>query len=137
MPGIITFKPIHADLEKGTNFLGTLNPYCTLTIGQQKAKTGICKRGGASPKWDDSLILKQENQSVCHFELKARKIGIPRTIGTCEIDLEEFIKEKKKTKWVAISHNNKIVGQVLIEGAFEAEYDTSKHDLVDINLDFE
>jgi len=138
MPGIVIFKPINAELDKDKGFLGILDPYCKIILGNQKVTTHICKKGGSKPEWNETLKLKRD-KPLCRLEVKSKGLIFSKTLGICEINLDELEKEARTgttTKWHLISYKNKLIGQVLIETTFEEDtFDSSKPDLVDLNLD--
>ena len=140
MPGIVIFKPINAELDKDKSLLGVLDPYCKITIGNQKVLTHVCKKGGSSPEWNEILKLRRD-KSLCHLEVKNKGIIFSTTLGSCDINLDELEKEGRAgttAKWYIISRKNKLVGQILIETTFEEDtFDSSKPDLVDLDLESE
>jgi len=122
MPGTVTFKPLQADLTKEKTFLGTLDPYCQIILGHKKVKTQVCKKGGSSPIWNDSLTLKKEDESVCTLELKDKETLIPDgTIGRVQIDLDEVVVNKKLSRWYDVMNKDEIMGQILVESYFTPE----------------
>lgn len=56
--GVLIVKPICAQLKKDTEFLGKMDPYCKITVGNTTLKTHTANDAGKNPTWMDSLSFK-------------------------------------------------------------------------------
>jgi len=121
MPGTITFQPRQADLTKEKTMMGTLDPYCKIILGDQKVKGSVCKKGGATPIWIDSISVERGNESVCLLEVKDKEKLLDKTIGSVQIDLDEIALHKNLSRWYDLTHNQEIVGQIFIESSFRLD----------------
>jgi hypothetical protein len=55
--GILTVKVKEGKLIRDTEYMGTMDPYCTITFKEQKYKTKVNDNGGKTPKWTDEFQL--------------------------------------------------------------------------------
>lgn len=47
-----------------------MEPYCEVTLGQQKFRTKLCKNGGQTPSWPDEFSArKQSLADIIKFEI--------------------------------------------------------------------
>ena len=53
----IRIHPVCAKLKKDQDFFGKMDPYCEVTVGQQKKKTSVAKDAGKTPVWNDELVF--------------------------------------------------------------------------------
>ena len=119
MPGFITVRPIQADLNHAKSFLGTFDPYCQVELGNKRAKSHICKKGGATPSWDDKIVIDREDEMFCLLEIKDKETLIrDKTIGTARIDFDQALTNGSSARWYDVYSNDEIEGQILVETIF-------------------
>jgi len=122
MPGTVTIRPLSAKLTRDTELFGKMDPYCKVILGKQQAQGQVCKNGGKHPHWDDTLILKRNNESTCHIELKEKDWLLPDgTIGECDINLNEIEDARRVLKWYNVFYQHHNIGQLLIEVTYEPD----------------
>jgi len=122
MPGTIIIKPIKAHLIHDNEFFGTLNPYCSISLGSQEVSSQVCRNSGKEPHWFDSLIVKRGYEPSCTLKIKDREwFKSDDTVGTAEVDIQEIESQGRVNKWYKIYKNNEPAGEVLLEAVFAAD----------------
>ncbi|KAM3144792.1 hypothetical protein pb186bvf_003101 [Paramecium bursaria] len=58
-----------ACLTKDVRVFTKMCPYAELKLGQQNAKSSICKKGGTAPKWNDEFTLLNDGKSELVIKL--------------------------------------------------------------------
>jgi len=53
----VIVRPIRAELAHDNDFIGKMDTFVELLVNGQEFQTAICKKGGKTPVWNDSLIL--------------------------------------------------------------------------------
>ena len=51
--GTLSIKPLSARLNKDLDSCGKMDPYCSITIQDQKKKSSVAEEMGKFPKWTD------------------------------------------------------------------------------------
>jgi len=119
MPGTVTFKPLAASLNLGKK----ADPYCTFTMGDQRAQGKPSGMGGKNPHWDDSVTLNVVDQPKCVVELKDQNNKSAKGfIGNFEIDLHEVESNGKLRKWFTVFNQNKTAGEILVEASYAMDH---------------
>jgi hypothetical protein len=119
MPGTIIFKPIKATLLNESDSFLKMDPYCSIIVGSQEATGKVCKNGGKSPHWEDSLILRRQFEPSCLLKIKDKEwFKSDSTLGLVEIDLREIESQGRLTKWYKLSYDNKPAGEILLDAVF-------------------
>jgi len=122
MPGTFVLKPIEANLTHSTELIGKMNPYCSFSIGNERVKGQVCKKGGKHPHWNDAITIPASNQPTLLLEVKDQdKITKDDNIGTCMIDLQELQSCGQVSKWYPLTYKNKPAGEILMEAAFQGD----------------
>ena len=134
MTGALNFRFIEANLNHEHSKLISMDPYCQITIGNEKYSGEICKEGGNHPYWFDNITLQTSGETKCLLEVKEKHTILPDfVIGSCEIDLMEIEAQGKIAKWFTIRHNENVTGEVLLEISFNpGEFtmdEPAQHDL--------
>jgi len=68
-PGTLIIKPLQAQLMRDTEIIGAMDPYVIFSLGGNKVKTGVCKNGGKTPFWSDTLILTRNAEDTLFVEV--------------------------------------------------------------------
>ena len=120
MPGTFVFKPIEANLTHNTEWLGKMDPYCAFIVGDQRLNSGVCKKGGKHPHWNDTITIPGSSQSRLTLEVKDNDaLTKDDEIGSCMVDLQEIEMQGKVSKWYPLYHKNKQAGEILLQASFE------------------
>jgi len=122
MPGTIIIRPIQAKLEINDGLIKKLDPYCIAVIGNTVAKSSVCKKGGKTPQWQDSLILSHADEPYCFLQVKDRNILKDRKLGSCTIDLEDTLSSVFSQRWYELYDHERPVGEILIEAKAGRDY---------------
>ena len=107
-----------AKLTRDTEIFGQMDPYCLLTIGGQKEKTKVHKKGGKKPRWDQefSFVCKGEEEMLvdCFDEDTFKKDDL---VGTGLIQLNAVLNGSYNGK-VIIYYKKKSAGELYIDLEF-------------------
>lgn len=117
MPGTIVFKPLEVNLSKDPS--SNSEPYCTFTLGDQRAERKISENSGKD-LGKDSVAFKVKYQPICLVEIKSQEKSNDY-IGNFEIDLHEIETNGKLKKWFTIFNEDKSAGELLMEATFTSE----------------
>ena len=116
MPGTVIFKPLHANFKHDLNFIGKMNPYCKVQIGDKKTRGAVCKSGGKHPSWDDSIVVERNNELSCEIKIRDKNTLTPDSkIGVAKVDLNAVAALGRVMKWYDIINKDRIEGQILVE----------------------
>ena len=67
--GNIIVRPICARLLRDTDTFSKMDPYCVITLGNQKQKTRVAPSAGKTPNWQESLVFKRTYEDVFKIEV--------------------------------------------------------------------
>ena len=65
--GTFIIRPICAKLTRDTDLFTKMDPYCVVTLGNQKQKTRVASGAGKSPNWQDQLVFKRNFEDAFHI----------------------------------------------------------------------
>ena len=120
MPGTLKIKPIQANLIHDTAVFSKMDPYCKFSVGNQKAKSEVCKDGGTHPIWKKSIEIPLNiDQSKCLVEIRDENLLKDQNIGSCEIDISEVKNIGQVTKWYSLEFDNRKAGDILLELSYQ------------------
>jgi Ca2+-dependent lipid-binding protein len=113
----IVIKPLNAKLTRDTESFGKMDPYCLITLGQQKQQTQVAKDMGKNPVWKDTLTLKRLNEDSLTIDiLEDDGPGKFETIAQATLSLTQILTKKgKQSENVKLQFNKKDAGQVFLE----------------------
>jgi len=121
MPGAIVFKPIEAKLTHDTDWITKMSPYCVFTVGDEKIKGEVCKRGGTNPHWQDTVIVPM-NFNECIVELFDQHTLLPDdNIGQFIVDLDEIEFRGNLKQWYPVFYKGKHAGELLLDAVFTSD----------------
>ena len=61
-------------------------------MGSQKIKSSVCKKGGKSPRWNDTMILNGPVIGDLIIKVRDRILGGDRVIGEAHINLSKYLR---------------------------------------------
>ena len=124
MPGALIVKPIEGKFKKNLDLFGKMDPYCTVFVGDQIAKGEVCKRGGKTPHWSDTIsIPRAADEPVMYVELKDQDIfKSDDLIGVCQVDLNSIPDKTSITNWFPVFNKKEIAGEVLLEITYKSNH---------------
>jgi len=119
MSGTLVFKPLEAKLTHDTEFLGRMDPYVIVVVGDKKAHGKVCKDGSKHPKWNDTISIQRDSEPVCYIEVKDKDhLSKDDLIGAGEINLSHLTPNTVTAKWYPLFFKQKPAGEILIEILF-------------------
>jgi len=122
MPGILTFKPIQANLIHNTSHIMGMDPYCFITVDNNQISGEVCHKGGSRPHWQDTITVSAAQDSRCLIEIKDKGLLLhDSNIGSCEVDLKEIVSQGRVLKWYPLNFDNQPAGELLVEASYQHE----------------
>jgi C2 domain. len=121
--GIIIFQAKYGRLTHNTDWLGTMNPYVIVRMGDQKVKTEPAKNMHLTPRWTSQLNLVYRNETHMQIEVKSKELLKDRLIGTGTIDLTKWQQKgiQKYSEWVPLFYKQVQAGAILVEMYFQRD----------------
>lgn len=120
--GLLTLKVEEAELQRNTEMMGSMSPYCTLVFKNNKLKTKIHNYGGKKPVWGDEFVLEVEDPSE---ELALRvwdqDLTSSDAVGWCKIKMSSLIINNGVDDWFEVMYDNRPAGKVRFTTTFEPE----------------
>lgn len=110
----ITVQPVSAILTDCKELLGRLDTYVVVKCGHQRLKTKTHTKGGRSPEWNDSLVLKlrPSDTSIRVKVRDTRSLKWDSHIGGTVIPLFDLFIKGKIDKEYEITRKSKVVGKI-------------------------
>lgn len=122
MSGTIVIKPLQAKLTRDVDVLSKMDPYCLVMIGNQKVHGTVCKSGGKTPKWEESITVRRNNEPFLYIEVKDKDtFSSDEIIGVCQINLDELSSQSVTARWQPLFYNQKPAGDLLVELVYTAD----------------
>ena len=105
--GILTVKVKEGKLIRDTEYMGTMDPYCTITFKEQKYKTKVNDNGGKTPKWTDEFQL-QVTDPTEELMLRCWDQDLTKSdaIGYCKIKCSSLMFNRGVHDWFTIHYEN-------------------------------
>jgi len=120
MPGSFLFKPIEANLTHDTGLFAKMSPYCAFTAGDKVFNSEVCKTGGKTPQWNDSVKVIVENESEVLVDVMDKdRLLTEDHIGSFRINLDEIKTQGYLSKWFSLAYNGQPAGKILIDCIFQ------------------
>ena len=66
-PGHLTVRPMSAKLTRNTEFFGSMDPYCIVSLGECKQRTRVADSAGKYPHWQDQFIFRRTTEEQLFF----------------------------------------------------------------------
>jgi len=122
MSGILTIKPLKAQLTRDVNFIHRMDPYVMFTLGTQKRRTTVCHDGAKKPVWTDVIVLNKTFENVLIAQVyNVENIPFLKDswIGTAEINLNNLSTGYfQGQQWFDIWYDQSNAGKILIDLTF-------------------
>jgi len=123
MSGILTIKPLQAQLTRDVNFIHRMDPYVIFTLGTQKRRTTVCHDGAKKPFWNDVIVLNKTFENVLIAQVyNVENIPFLKDswIGTAEINLNNLSTGYfQGQQWFDIWYDQSNAGKILIDLTFQ------------------
>jgi hypothetical protein len=94
---VFIIKPVSAQLVKDHDFFGKSDPYCVITIGQERQRTKTHQGGGKKPLWYDTLQF-QSNGTIMKVEIFDEDVGRDDLIGEGSVNLNQLTNNPMRTE---------------------------------------
>lgn len=117
MPGSFVFKPLQANLIYDKDKIGSMDPYCVLTLGHHTAKTEVAQSEGVHPHWEDVISMERKHdESYVYVKLVDKDFGSQDDfIAEAKICLEAVEVKKRILQWYSVFDNGRLAGELLMD----------------------
>ncbi|GMH33645.1 hypothetical protein BSKO_01479 [Bryopsis sp. KO-2023] len=92
MPDQLLVRLVQATNLRDAAHFGVQDPYVSVTFGDELKRSKVCKGGGVSPKWEETITFDVFDHSVASLRLTVETkkfFVVGEIIGTAEISLTE------------------------------------------------
>ena len=110
-------RPLQANLIYDKDDVGSMDPYCVVTIGNHKGKTSIAKSEGLHPHWDEAIKLERKHEeSFCYIKIMDHDtVSSDDPVGQVKICLEPVETKGTLLQWYSAYDHNRLAGEILVE----------------------
>jgi len=122
-PGSIICKPISAKLQHDTDWFTKMAPYVVFIIGTQRNKSRVCKGGGKTPTWTDTLTLQRTTEDVLYFEIwDDETFGKNELVAVGEYPVSKLLTAfgYHTNEWVPLYYNKRPAGHINLDLTFQS-----------------
>lgn len=116
MAGKLNVKPCAAKLTHDTEFLGKMDPYCKIKLGDIMKRTSVHNSAGKFPSWRDELIFERHFENTLTIECwDADTVSNDDLIGEATIPLQDTISKGHTDDWYQLSYKGRPAGTIRVE----------------------
>ena len=121
--GKLIVKPTRAKLTRDTEFLGKMDPYIALSVGDEKRRTKTHDNAGKTPVWFDVFEFNKTNEETIFFDVHDEDVGKDDLVGSGTISLDAICVAKPPhfSEPIKIFYKEKEAGEVYFEITFVPE----------------
>lgn len=117
--GTLTVMPICGNFERDTETVGTMDPYCIVTVGSNNERTKVHPDGGKYPQWTDTFTFNVNGEEKVKFECKNRNhVASDDMIGSCEFALAQVYQAGVYNDFLQIFYNSMPFGTIRVQMNF-------------------
>jgi Ca2+-dependent lipid-binding protein len=69
MPSTLKIFPLAGRLTRDTENVGSMDPYCKITIGTRQERSRVHADGGKFPQWNDEFDFTIVAEDIIKFEV--------------------------------------------------------------------
>ena len=114
--GALIVKPISGKLTRDTEFMGKMDPYCVVKVGNQKKRTAVHHSAGKFPCWSDTLVFDNPSEDLLTIECwDSDTASADDLVGSITIPLHNVYSSGKFLDWVNLLYKGKSAGQIRLE----------------------
>lgn len=112
----IVVRPLSAKLFRDTEWIGEMDPFCLVSIGEKKIKTTVHSNGGRFPAWYDELVFLERLEGKVIIKCYNQNLFLPDAfIGSAEIWLKRLLERQCLKKWVNLYYRDRVSGELYVE----------------------
>ncbi len=117
--GTLTLKIPSAKIAKDHDLIGKMDPFATITIGDQHFKTKVAKSAGQDPKWDDVFNIPIRDQHDVKIEVFDKDTFGSSLIGQTVIPMQVLMGQPGGNIYNLTAKDGKtIAGQIQVLSQF-------------------
>ncbi len=120
--GILTIKPVVAELVRDTDSFGKMDPYVEFSVANAKVTSSIAEGEGKKPTWSDVLTLKvDQTDSQLHIVVYDKDIGKSYdVVGEGWIPLMDAHSKGDHEGWYPLTYKGENAGKIMLCLDFKA-----------------
>ena len=121
MQGILTVKPLGAQLTLSTTFVGSVDPYLVVTTEGQNRRSRVAEGMGRTPVWNDRLVFSLDaGQTRLHFALYDKEVLTSGDfLAEGSVSLSNLSPTGQTDCWLCLSRRGMLVGRLHYQLNFE------------------
>jgi Ca2+-dependent lipid-binding protein len=120
--GLLTVKVEEGKLNRDTEMVGSMSPYCTIVFKSTKIKTKVHSNGGKTPVWGDEFVLETEDPTEeMVLRVWDQDMTTSDAIGFTKVKMSSLMINMGTEDWYTIMFDNKPAGEIKISSVFEPE----------------
>ena len=114
--GILTIKPVVAELTRDTDLLGKMDPLVEFQATNEKVISSVAKGEGKHPTWEDVLTLKVDQvDSQIHIIVYDEDLGSKKdVVAEGWIPLMEVHSKGDHEAWFPLTYKGKSAGKIML-----------------------
>ena len=99
-----------------------MDPYCVVTLGNQKQKTRVASGAGKSPNWQDQLVFKRNFEDAFHIVVwDYDGNSSDDVVGEGYLLVQTALSRQNWEDWVELTYHGKRSGEVRISITFNPD----------------
>ncbi|CAG9312069.1 unnamed protein product [Blepharisma stoltei] len=118
-PGKLIIHPMNAKLTRDVEVIGTMDPYCVISVGNQELTSNICIEGGKNPHWDDPHTFTINNEDTVTIKVMDKRLmKKDDEVGSVTVPLSNIFNTRMAEDWIEILHNGELAGHLRLHISF-------------------
>jgi Ca2+-dependent lipid-binding protein len=115
--GKLVVTVIEAQLTRDTEWFAKMDPFCRLKYRDQHFETGVCKKGGKTPKWNENFTfdVKYIGDDL-YLEVCDRDMATVDLVASTNIKLAALCMNGITDEWYEVQYKGKVSGKVRLSG---------------------
>jgi len=111
--GHLRVEVVEARLTRDTEMFGKMDPYCVISLGEQKFRTRVLDGAGKTPKWHQAfefdVVSGSDHVSVQVFD---EDVGKDDIVGNALLQVSTLCVKSGVDDWFTICYKGKQAGQI-------------------------
>ena len=119
--GKLIIKPVRARLTRDTEFLGKMDPYVKIEVGDRKFKSKTHTDAGKHPAWYDVFEMQRTVETTLIAYVYDSDIGKDDLVGSASMDLNAYVINNPSHHFadsVPLKYKGKSAGEIFFDITF-------------------
>lgn len=115
--GKLIVKVLRAELNRDSNFIATMDPYCMLRTKGVELRTQVAEKGGKKPVWNAMFDVELFNDTSVYFGIWDRQtFSVDDIVADVTVDLRGNMKDLNRfVGWQPLYYHGDTAGRLFIE----------------------